>query len=292
MLYEISNEVLTVSVDTLGAELFAITDRKGTQYLWQGDPAYWTGRAPVLFPAVGRLYEKTYTARGGTYSLGLHGFVRHTQLAVTEQGADHIVFSMTDTPETYAQYPYRFRFSVGYALKGNRLEVTFRVENREAARLDFGLGGHPGFRVPLLPGERFEDYKVVFPEPCSPTRVSFSDQGLRDGKDTPFALEGGDTIPLRHSLFDHDAIFLAGTPRQAALVGPRGPVVELSCPGMPYLGFWQISDLQPPFLCIEPWVSLPGRQDVREEFSTREDLIHLPGGAVYENRWTIRLPQA
>ena len=55
MLYEISNERLTVSIDSVGAELFAITDRRGTQYLWQGNPAWWNDRAPVLFPYVGRL---------------------------------------------------------------------------------------------------------------------------------------------------------------------------------------------------------------------------------------------
>ena len=47
----LKNDVLTVEVNEHGAELQSI--RKGeTEYLWQGDPAYWGRRSPVLFPIV------------------------------------------------------------------------------------------------------------------------------------------------------------------------------------------------------------------------------------------------
>ena len=42
----------------------SITAADGTEYLWNGDPAYWTGRAPNLFPYVGRLTNDRY-AYGG-----------------------------------------------------------------------------------------------------------------------------------------------------------------------------------------------------------------------------------
>ena len=46
---------LTARVETLGGELVSLRDASDTEYIWVGDPAYWAGRNPVLFPIVRRL---------------------------------------------------------------------------------------------------------------------------------------------------------------------------------------------------------------------------------------------
>ena len=57
----ISNEYLTVVIDPQGAEMQSLKHTaSGREYLWQGDPAYWEGRSPILFPAVGGLWDGTY----------------------------------------------------------------------------------------------------------------------------------------------------------------------------------------------------------------------------------------
>ena len=88
---QISNQHLIVTMTQEGGTLTSIRDAKtGREYLWQGDPAYWTGQAPNLFPFVGRLYEKTYTLHGKAYPMTIHGFVRHAQMTVEEeQEASH-----------------------------------------------------------------------------------------------------------------------------------------------------------------------------------------------------------
>ena len=53
----IRNENLTVEISTLGGEMQSIKDAAGREYLWQGDAAFWSGRAPNLFPYTGRLTE-------------------------------------------------------------------------------------------------------------------------------------------------------------------------------------------------------------------------------------------
>ena len=35
---------LTARVDTMGGELVSLRDAEGTEYIWGGDPAYWSGR--------------------------------------------------------------------------------------------------------------------------------------------------------------------------------------------------------------------------------------------------------
>ena len=50
MIHTIQNQHLQVSASTAGAELRSIRGCGGTEYLWQGDPAYWGDRAPNIFP--------------------------------------------------------------------------------------------------------------------------------------------------------------------------------------------------------------------------------------------------
>ena len=47
-LVRIGNRQLTVALETLGAELFSLRTPDGAEWLWQGDPKYWEGRAPIL----------------------------------------------------------------------------------------------------------------------------------------------------------------------------------------------------------------------------------------------------
>ena len=53
------NELLTVEVSDLGAELQSIKDDEGKEYLWQGDDRYWGRRSPILFPIVCGLWKGT-----------------------------------------------------------------------------------------------------------------------------------------------------------------------------------------------------------------------------------------
>ena len=46
------NELLTVEVSDLGAELQSIKDDEGKEYLWQGDDRYWGRRSPRRLPSV------------------------------------------------------------------------------------------------------------------------------------------------------------------------------------------------------------------------------------------------
>ena len=174
--FYIENEDLRVEVAPKGGQLQSILGTDDTQYLWQGDPAIWKDRSPVLFPFIGRLWNKTYEMDGKTYHMGIHGFFRDVTLTPEVQEKDRITLAMTDNQETYAQYPRHFKASITYALAGSSLEITFRVENRDEKAMHFSYGGHPGFNVPLRPGKRFEDYYLEFSQAATPLRIGLSDQ--------------------------------------------------------------------------------------------------------------------
>ena len=76
MQYTLHKGPLTAAVDTQGGELVSFRDGAGTEYIWGGDPAYWAGRNPILFPIVGSLKNGRVDIGGKTCEMGRHGFAR------------------------------------------------------------------------------------------------------------------------------------------------------------------------------------------------------------------------
>lgn len=286
MLYTIQNDHLTVSVRSHGAELQSIRSADGTEYLWQGDPKYWSDRAINIFPYVARLTRGQYTYRGRTYDLPIHGFAPTAEYAVTAQSDTALTFAIEDNEAFYAMYPFRFRFSLGYRLEGSTLHVDMTVENRDGKTMHFGLGGHPGINAPLEPDLRFEDYHLEFP-PCQPRRVEFTPACFITGEETPFPLTEN-RLPLHHGMFDDDAIVLKGIPGSVTLRSDKGRRgVTLTAPDLPVFGFWHMPKTDAPYLCLEPWSSLPSHQDVVEDLEQQKDLIALPAGGIWQTTWSL-----
>lgn len=286
MLAHIENEYLQVIISDAGAELMSIRSTAGTEYLWQGDPAYWSDRAPNIFPYVARLTDGCYTYQGNTYKLPIHGFAPTAKFAVTNWEKTSVTFVLTDNPEFYEMYPFRFRFSIRYHLEDSILHVEMKVENLDEKPMYFGLGGHPGIRVPMEEGLTFEDYFLEFPE-AELRRVEFTPACFITGKEDPFPIENN-RLPLSHNMFDDDAIVLKGVPGKVALRSEKGRrAVTLIAPDQPVYGFWHMPKTDAPYICLEPWSSLPSRQDVVEDFETQKDLISLEAGKTYSTTWSL-----
>lgn len=288
-MFTIQSDTLSLTVDPLGAQMTRLTGADGTEYLWSGDSAYWGKHAPNLFPIIGRLYEGRYALGDRVYSIPRHGFANVSLFRPVER-ADHLLaLELTETDETLAMFPYHFSLQILYALQGNTLTITYRVENRDTRVMPFALGAHPGFRLPLAPGETFEDYELDFGASCRPDRVGFTDPDvLLSGLATPFPLVDGHILPLKHDLFDDDAIILHHVPSTLTLRSRvSGRQISLTSP-LPYLGLWHPAKTDAPFLCVEPWSSLPGRQGVVEDLHCRGDFLCLSPGEVSSTRLCFR----
>ncbi len=293
MLHSITNGTLTVEVNSMGAELHSIKTADGTEYLWQGNPEYWKGQAPNLFPYVARLTDETYELEGRQYHMKIHGFVRWFDLEA-EKPADgstnQITFILKDNADTYAQFPFHFEYRITYALEGSKLLVMSEVMNEDDRPMYFGIGGHPGFNVPMEEGLSFTDYYLEFGDVCHPYRVGFTEDCHVNGQDEIYPLVDGRKLPLQHDLFDHDAVVLKHADRKVTIRSDKGTrAVEVSYPDYPYVGFWHMPKTDAPYVCVEPWASLPSRKDIIENFAQQADLIHLNPGAVYNNDWEIRI---
>ena len=288
MIHTIQNEFLTVSAKESGAELQSILGADGTEYLWQGDARYWSDRALNIFPYVARLNEGKYYLDGELHSMAIHGIAPYRRFTLTENDGTRMVFALRSDEKTLAEYPRNFIFRIVYSLEGKTLNVSFQCDNLDEKTMYFGLGGHPGFNVPLVPGKSFEDYRLRFSGKCEAYRVGFNADCFVTHEDAPFVLKDGNVLELRHDLFDDDAIVLRDMAREVTLeCDGDGHVVTVRYPGMQYLGLWHWPKTDAPYVCIEPWCSLPADAGKITVFEEQQDLIALEPGKTYTNNWSI-----
>ena len=290
MIYSIENKILKATVDTSGAQLQSIYSKATeTEYLWQGDPAYWAGRAYNLFPTIGRMYKNTYTYDGNEYSLRCHGIARYRAFQLTDRTATKLTFRLTEDEDSLKEYPFKFEFFIRYELKEATLEISFIVKNTDEKELIFALGGHPGFNVPFGNGA-FEDYYLEFSEKTKVLFHTLSESKFMTGEKLPLPLTEGVRLPLRHELFDNDAAILGNTCREISLKSKADPrYITVTYPDFRYLGVWHTPETDAPFVCIEPWSALPATDGVITDLSAKEDMTRLAPGKTYKTLWSIEI---
>ncbi len=289
MVYTISDGRLSVKISSKGAEMQSVQYRD-CEYLWQGDSAYWEEHSPVLFPYVGRFTHDQYTFEGKNYPMTIHGFAKLTEFDVIEKSDASITLQITDSAETSRMYPFHFELRVTYTVSDPQILVSYQVQNLTDGTMYFGIGGHPGFNVPLEKGLGFEDYYLEFPLAHTPSRVGHTPTCYLSGNDSLFPLENGTRLSLKHTLFDDDAVVLKNVADAVTLKSDKSTrSVTVTYPNLPYLGLWHAPKTEAPYICIEPWSTLPSRQDIVEEFKYKSDMIRLEPDGIYHNVWTISL---
>ena len=116
--------------------------------------------------------------------------------------------------------------------------TTFLVENPGGTPMPFCIGAHTAIRCPLMEGERFEDYQLVFDQPEDADTLLLTPEGLlRSGEMEPM-LSGG-KIDLDYSVFRRlDTIVFRGlqSKRVELRHGENGVALDFS--QFPMVAFW------------------------------------------------------
>lgn len=288
--YILKNNNLTVTISSVGGEITSVKSAEEIEYLWQADPAYWNEHAPHLFPYVGRFFDGKYMMDGKECEMGIHGFFRFQEMQMEEQTDTRLVLSFCSNEETRKEFDRDFKVYLTHELKDSTIAISFQVENQDSRTLYFGYGGHPGFNVPLTENETFEDYYLEFSEECQPAAIGLSATCFLQGAHTPISLENDKILSLKHNLFNNDAIVMRCMANEITLKSRTGSHgVTVSYPQMPYLGLWHKPHTEAPYVCIEPWVTLPSRQDVIEEFESKMDMVVVAPKKTYTNNWQITI---
>ncbi len=117
-------------ISETGAELKSLASLDTSQeYIWNGDPAWWTGSAPVLFPVIGGLKGGKYSWEGREYALPSHGFARTSEFTVTRTGEDFAELTLSSGPKTREAYPFDFSLTVSFRLERSGIAVRYDVRN-------------------------------------------------------------------------------------------------------------------------------------------------------------------
>ena len=281
MRYTLSCGSLRAAVDTLGGELVSLQGPSGTEYIWQGDPAYWGGRNPLLFPIIGKLKHDSISFDGIPYPIPKHGIARKREFTLLEQAPDRVVLELREDESSLALYPFPFTLRVEHRLDPSGFTTAIEVENTGSQAMPFTVGGHTGFRCPLFKDTRFEDYQVVFDQPETASTILVTPQGLLSSGEQESVLSGQTQLTLDHSEFARlDTYVLEGLHSKGVslLHKDSGHGVHMDFSQFPMLGIWTVGAKQAPFLCLEPWHGCPAYDNDSGMFQDKPYCIVLRPG--------------
>jgi len=291
MNYTLENGFLTVKVSTTGGALTSIRSKEGIEYLWQGDPAYWSGQAPVLFPICGSIRDDhAVIGDGKETNMKRHGIVRKREFTCEQQSMHSVTLSITIDEELQEMFPYASKIAVTYELDGHSVRQTFTVENLEEEEImPFFVGGHPGFNCPIVPGDDYSDYYVEFEkeETCS-VPEQLTESGLLNLQNRAPFLDHAKRLPLSFDLFAKDAITLDELQSRSVRLASdkHDHSVQIDFADFPYLILWTTAN-KGPFLAIEPWMGLSTCADEGDQFEEKRNVQFAEPGEKKSYHFTI-----
>lgn len=272
---------LKAVTDSHGAELISFQDENGKEYIWCGDPAYWAGRNPNLFPIVGNLKDGKVKFDGKEYEMGRHGFARNSEFQVAERGEDYVVFELKDSEETWKHYPYHFSFQVEHRLTENGFKTSYIVTNTGNTDLPYCVGAHTAINCPLEDGEKFEDYRLVFDETEDAPTLLLTPQGLIHEGHTEPMLCDTDTLMLKYDVYARlDTVIFRGLKSKGVSLRHKetGHGVHMDIGQFPMVAFWTKGAERAPYICLEPWHGCAASHNESGDFLEKPHVIILKPG--------------
>lgn len=290
MKLNLENALFEVGINKVGAELCSFKSKpSGIEYIWQGDANIWGSHAPVLFPIVGGLKNDTYHFQGKEYSLPRHGFIRkNEQLEVVKHTDAELLLQLSSNAATRPAYPFEFIFQIKFQLTNNSLLITHHIKNTDQKTLYFSLGAHPAFNCPLLPGENYEDYKLIFDqeESLHTWNLDSAGQIVEEGD---LIMNRSHHIALHQDLFNQDAlIFKSLKSRRVSLAHQvRGERIVVNFSDFTSLGLWAKPGA--PFVCIEPWLGYADATNSKQQLIEKEGILQIPPLKEFEASYSIEV---
>lgn len=279
----ISNAYITAKINSKGAELFSLQSNNNIkEYIWEGNPAFWGKHSPILFPIVGTLKSNTYKVNNFDYQLPRHGFARDMNFELIDKKGDSVTFSIQSSAETLKVYPFDFELQIQYSLDEKKLNIAYKIINKNQSQLPFSIGAHPAF---ALDGN-FEEYELKF-EKKEALVYNLLEDDLISNK-TQILETKNNLVKLNYALFENDAlIFKNLQSRNLTILKNEIPFLKVHYQGFPHLGIWTKKDA--PFLCIEPWYGYSDTDDSTGDFFEKEGIQIIETDEIFNSKFTIEI---
>jgi len=289
---ELNNGLMSARISTLGAELVNLR-KENTEYLWQGDPTFWHGQSPLLFPVCGNCMNGTYRINDLEYHIEKHGFAKSMEFDVVNQSETSVTLALHSDNNTLAVFPFEFFLFVTYRLAASAIEVEWVVQNQSDDTMYFAIGAHPAFFLPSYdPTEKIHGYfKFDTDKPIEyliPTEKGCVDAN----RPLTLTLDTEATMPITAKTFDIDTYVIeAADIRSCTLLTPaREPYLSVEF-NMPVLSLWAPTLKRPdcPFVAIEPWMGSCDSVGFDGQIFERRHINALDAGRFFRNAYSIRI---
>ncbi len=261
MEYVLENEFLRVTVLSKGAQIKSVVRKSdGVEHMWNGNPEVWGYHSPVMFPYTGKVTDGRLEIRGQVVeNVPQHGFHRTMDHAFVSQTEDAVTLAISDNEGTHKIFPYHFRFLTTVRLEGETVSHILTVENTDHEPFTFGIGYHPAYMIPFDSAHTPEDYEFRFSHMESPICLD-APTGLLNGKYYSLGTNIR-SIPVTEGMFDINSHCMVNLRSRTLGIYEKGSNRAVVCDieQFPYCLIWSKPGM-PPFLCIEPWHSVPSNE--------------------------------
>jgi galactose mutarotase-like enzyme len=268
----ISSPALAADIAPLGAELVRLRDRNGGDLLWDGDPAVWNGRSPLLFPIVGEVKGNRLNVAGKGYPIGRHGFARTSTFTLVRSDTATCTWRLQSNEATRRQYPFEFRLDVTYRIDADTLHMEAQVTNTGSAVMPASFGFHPALRWPLPYSKPRAAHEIVF-ERDEPAPIRRPVDGLLSAARFPTPVRDRHLL-LHDGLFEEGALVFDTLASRSVLYGDA---IRVDFPRMPHLGIWTRPGAG--YVCIEPWQGHASPEGFDGELADKPGVIAITPGA-------------
>lgn len=284
----IQNNKLKATFNELGAELVSLINLEtGKEIIWEGNPDFWGGQSPVLFPTVGALKDDSYIFESETYEMPRHGFARRKFFEVKNSSENEVVFELNSDEETLKFYPFDFSLEIKYTLIENKLTVSYNVKNTSEKELHFSLGAHPGFAIDTKNGLNYDDYEIAFSDDEKLEIHPLIDNLI--SKETQIIKLENKTLPLSHELFSKDALVMTNMKSRGLILrnNKNHEKVILTFSNFPYFGIWSAKNAD--FVCLEPWQGIADFEDHNKDFTQKFGILKLKRNEEWKADWAVEI---
>ncbi len=283
-MFQIKNDTFCLNISNIGAELEKLWVHD-VNILWEKNDL-WSNQSPILFPIVGRMKDGYYLYNHQKYEIPPHGFIKEQSFEASVIQKDFIRLTSTYNEKTLKMYPFRYEFSITYALLADRIKIGIEIKNLDDKEMYFSCGLHPGFSYQGLQ-ELLGDFRYEF-DPTLVKSVSFDPCYVTDIQEQRLQ---STLQPEELSKQLEQAKTLCYQGLSHIALRSKTKILKINN-SMPYTAFWQAMPNQPKFICIEPWYGLPDDVHTNHELIQKRDILTLMPGKTFETHIEISIMEA
>ena len=252
----------------------------------KGKP-YYSGQWTVLFPTVGKSKQNQTIINGKTYEMPINGFVKDMEFEPITNLNNFHSYVYRSNRKLIDKFPYEFSLYVTYRLDENKLTTIYKVVNEGDTAMPFGIGSIPAFAIDEEELEK-GSYILEFSEEEEKVKFLSLCDGLIETEYGKNRMLNKRQIVIDPHTFDNNALVLKGIQNKRLTLKNRRlgkKLFTIDFEEFPYLAIW--SRPGAPFICIEPWKTMPDSMTSSGVFRQKSSINLLSPSQSYECKYSV-----